>query len=119
MAGDERAVSLDQLRPLPAAAFVGKGAARVKGAARRRIDRVRHFTRDGLALSMRIEPWDRLQQQPRIGVPRPGKQLIGRGDLDQAAEIHDADPVGDLIDHRQIMRDEQIGEAELALQVLH
>ena len=39
-------------------------------------------------------------------------------DLDDAAEVHDRDPVGDLADHREVVRDEDVGEVELALEVL-
>ena len=38
-------------------------------------------------------------------------------DLDDAAEIHHGDPVADMLDHREIVRDEQIGQPELVLQV--
>ncbi len=41
----------------------------------------------------------------------------GRG-LHDPAEVHDRDPVGDVPDHRQVVRDEQVGQAELLLQVL-
>jgi hypothetical protein len=34
------------------------------------------------------------------------------------AEIHHGNPIGDVLHHAQIMRDEQIGEAEFGLQVL-
>ena len=32
-------------------------------------------------------------------------------------EVHDGDPVGDLPDHRQVVRDEDVGQVEVALQV--
>ena len=38
-------------------------------------------------------------------------------ELDDAAEVHHGDAVGDLPDHRQVVRDEDVGEVELALQV--
>ena len=38
--------------------------------------------------------------------------------LDDAAEIHHRDAVADVLDHREIVRDEQVGELPLALQVL-
>ena len=34
-------------------------------------------------------------------------------------EVHDADAIGDVMHHREVVRDEEIGEAELALQVAH
>ena len=48
---------------------------------------------------------------------RVGEQLGLVGDLDDAPEIHHGDAVADMGDDREIMRDEQIGEAVLALQV--
>ena len=41
------------------------------------------------------------------------------GHLDDLAHIHDADSMGDVLDHRQIVGDEEIGQIELLLQVLH
>ena len=38
--------------------------------------------------------------------------------LDDAAEIHDGNVVADVLHHREIVRDEQVGELPLALQVL-
>ena len=49
---------------------------------------------------------------------RVAEQHFARRELDDAAAAHHRDPVGDVVDHRQIVRDEQIGEAELLLQVL-
>ena len=45
------------------------------------------------------------------------EQLGLVGDLDDAAEIHHRDAMADMLDHGEIVRDEQIGEAVLALQV--
>jgi hypothetical protein len=39
-------------------------------------------------------------------------------DLDQLAEIHDRDAVADVLHHREVVGDEEIGEAEALLQVL-
>ena len=39
-------------------------------------------------------------------------------DLDDAADVHDRDPVGDLADHREVVRDEDVGEVELVLEAL-
>ena len=38
--------------------------------------------------------------------------------LDDPPEIHHRDAVGDMPHHRQIMRDEEVGEAEFALEIL-
>jgi hypothetical protein len=38
-------------------------------------------------------------------------------DLDDLAEIHHGDAVGDVLHDRQVVRDEDVGEAEAGLQV--
>ncbi len=43
---------------------------------------------------------------------------VGR-DLDDAAEVHHADAVGDVVHDREVVRDEEVREPELALQVAH
>ena len=50
---------------------------------------------------------------------RPGEQAALGRELDDLSEIHDGDAVGDVAHHREIMGDEDVGEAELALEVLH
>ena len=40
------------------------------------------------------------------------------GRLDDLAEVHDHHPVGDVAHDVQVVRDEDVGEAEVALQVL-
>ena len=48
------------------------------------------------------------------------RMLVDRlavADLDDAAEVHDRDPVGDLADHREVVRDEDVGQVEVRLQV--
>ena len=49
---------------------------------------------------------------------RPLEHLVHVADLDDPAEIHHRDPVGDVAHHRQIVRDEQVRQAELGLQPL-
>ena len=46
-------------------------------------------------------------------------KIWSRGaDLDDLAEVHHRDPVGDVAHDRQVVGDEQIGEAELVLELL-
>lgn len=49
---------------------------------------------------------------------RIAEELGGRGLLDNLAQIHDGDMVAYMPDHRQVVGDEDIGEAKLLLQVL-
>ena len=51
--------------------------------------------------------------------------MLGRGEdgvaaavLDRVAEVHHHHVVGDVADHRQVVRDEDVGQPELVLQVL-
>ena len=46
-----------------------------------------------------------------------GTTTGGRGgrDLDDPAEVHDGDPVGDVTDDREVVGDEEVGEVELVL----
>ena len=44
--------------------------------------------------------------------------FVAVAELDNAAEIHHRDPVADVAHHRQVVGDEQIGEAQFGLQVI-
>ena len=52
------------------------------------------------------------------GWQRVEEQLLGVGDLDQLADVHHRDAVADVLDDAQVVGDEQVGQAELVLQVL-
>ncbi len=111
----------DQLRLLGAAARRGVAAARMEGAAGRRIDRVRDLALDRLA---RAPGRDRGRAPRRAACACRDAAARGTGpraaaDLDQAAEIHHADAVRHVAHHREIVADEQVGEAEPVLQVAH
>ena len=43
---------------------------------------------------------------------------VGRPELHDLAQVHDRDPVGDVADDAEVVGDEEVGEAELLLQVL-
>ena len=65
----------------------------------------------------RVGHWDRTQQGLRVGVQGRAVDGIGRPDFDDAAEIHDRDAVCDPLHHAEIMRDEEVAEAEALLQI--
>ena len=67
----------------------------------------------------RVEPRHRLPELPRIGVLRRSTMSLAVGDLDQPAVEHDADAVGELGHQREVVGDEQDGEAEPRLEVEH
>ncbi len=56
---------------------------------------------------------DRIDQAPGIGVLRSAHDLFGRAVLDDLAEIEDVDALGHLPHDRQVVRDEEVGEAQL------
>src|SRR5437667_11285754 len=51
-------------------------------------------------------------------MPWPRVQSIGRGDLDDLSQVHHRDSIGDVADHGEVMRNEQVGDPELALESL-
>ena len=71
-----------------------------------------------VAPALRIRCGHRRQQRLRVGMVRRVEQRVALGQLHQPAEIHHRDPVRDVPHHRQIVRDEQIRDAEPLLQVL-
>ena len=98
-------------------------AARVEGAAGRRVAPGRRPRPAGGCA--------RAAAQARIGhraPPRAAPRCRGAAarrrapsvgaELDDAADIHHRDTVGDVLDDREVVRDEEVGEVELVLQVL-
>src|SRR6202023_197229 len=53
------------------------------------------------------------------GHARAAEQFAPFRDLDDAPEIHHADAVRHVPDHGEVVADEEVGEAELVLQVAH
>ena len=59
-------------------------------------------------------------REQRLGVRmlRIAEQLIGGGDLHDLAQVHHRDTIANVFDHGQVVRDEQVREPELFLQLL-
>ena len=51
-------------------------------------------------------------------MPRRPVQRLGRTDLAQLAQVHHRHPVADLLDQREVVRDEQVAQPELGAQLL-
>jgi hypothetical protein len=68
---------------------------------------------------MRIRQRHSGEQCSRIGMQRLAVELLGAAELGKVAEIHHRDAVADVLDDREVVRDEQIGEPELLLQIHH
>src|SRR4051794_31874184 len=58
-----------------------------------------------------------IEQCLRIGMLRRGIKLVAIGKLDHAAEIHHGYAIGDVAHNGEIVRDEEVREAEPILQV--
>ncbi len=102
-----------------AADLLGERAAGTEAAAGRRVDRARHVARQHDPLD--VATGDRLgvrrEECLRVRVQRPQEEILRGGELDDLAEIHHRDPVGDVADDGEVVRDEEIGEVELLLQL--
>ena len=68
---------------------------------------------------VRVGHRHRREQRLGVGMHRQRADALGRPDLDDLAEVHHRDPVGDLAHHRQVVGDEHVGQPELVLEVLH
>src|SRR5262249_48785079 len=112
--GDTVAAVEDQARLLLGAALERERAARMKAASGRRIDRARHIAlqHGARAPARGIGERHGGEQRPRIGVLASAMKLSGGGDLDDLAEIHHRHAIADVLDHPQVMGDEQEGETE-------
>src|SRR3954447_2911461 len=119
-----RPTSLEQLAEvarLPAADLERVGAPRVERAAER-------WARGGGDLAarqvardrpQRVRLGDRPQQRLRVRVLGVGVDRLRRPDLDDPAEVHDRDPVAEELRGREVVRDVEVGQVEVALQREH
>ena len=90
-------------------------------AARRWIDRVGELAgeHDALpgALELRVGHRRRREQRLRVRVQRRSEELFGGRGLHDAAEVHHRHPVGEVTDDGEVVRDEEVGEPELRLEL--
>ena len=73
---------------------------------------------DALLAYCRVGVGDGREQRLGVRMERVLVELLGRRQLGHLAQVHHADAIGEVLDDREVVRDEQIGEAELPLQVL-
>ena len=94
-------------------------AARVEFAALRRVDRAGNiaFQNPQLAVLLHVRGRNRGHQRLGVRVQRMVKQLLRVRQLDHVAQIHHADAVGDVFDNGKVVRDEQVGQVALFLQI--
>src|ERR1035438_1792926 len=58
------------------------------------------------------------QQTARVGMLRRSGDLLGSANLDQFSALHDGDAVREIAHDGHRMRDEEVGQREIALQLL-
>ena len=56
-------------------------------------------------------------REERLGIwmQGPAIESVAIGDLHHSSEVHDRDPVGNMLDHGEIVRDKQQRQVELRL----
>ncbi len=106
-------------RGLGAAAVHGHRTAGVKRTAGRRMDRGRHIAgqHDALALGIRVHFRYGGYERLGVGMLRLADEGLGFGQFHDFAEVHDHHAAADVLDHGEIVRNEQIGDAALLLEV--
>src|SRR5262249_10606858 len=94
-------------------------ASGMEGAAVGWMQGARHLTMKNNALARQARRRHRNggKEGAGIGMPRIGKQRFAWPDLDNAAEMHHRDAVGDVLHHGEIVGNENVGEAKLVLQI--
>ena len=102
------------------AAFLGPGTARVEAASSRDVHGARRVPLEAwLGRPADLgEPRRRLQQHARVRRARVAVKVIALRHLGDGTEVHDGDPVGQKADDREVVRDQQDGEAQTVSQVV-
>ena len=106
-------------RRLDRAARLGDRAARMEAAARRDVGGVGQDVAqpDIGHAEPRLGRQHRGEQRLGVGMLGRAEQRLGRRALDEAAEIHHRHFARDMLDHGEVVADEEIGEAEVAAQL--
>ncbi len=101
------------------ARFLRVGAARREEAAGRALARARRRPGDAHERVDAGQLRDRLDEPPRVRMPRSAKQRPGRPDLDQPAAVHDCHPGREGRDHGQVVAHVHGRDAVRGAQVAH
>ena len=97
-------------------------APRVKVAARRGFARTRNVTREDDPLAFRTPSGVRSgygrEKGSGVGMPRIPIEILRIRHLDHPTQIHHGDPITHVLDEREVVRDEEVGEAQIPLEVV-
>ena len=92
----------------------------MKRAAAWGVERIGHLARDrGSGAAAHVHVRDRVQQHLCIGMLWVCEQGFLGGQFNDAAQIHDADAITNMMYDRQVVRNEEVGQALGALQIAH
>jgi hypothetical protein len=95
----------------------------VEPAGRRRARRARQVAfeedRRPLPLDLRVGDRNRGEQRDRVRVERVVVEIVRGRELHDLPQVHHRDPVRDVPDDREVVRDEEVRELEVLLQLLH
>ncbi len=103
------------------AQLLGPGAAGAEAAPRRRIERRGELpaqVRECAGVHRRVRQRDGRDKGVGVRVGGPVEQRVGRPDLAHLAQVHDRDAVRHVLDDRQVVGDEDEGQAVAGLHVL-
>src|SRR5713226_8541539 len=91
--------------------------ASAKATARRRVARRGHITLEDnpIALNLRIWNRNRRKQRHRVRMHWVRVEILRVGKLDDAAQKHHRQTVGNVIDQRETVRNEQVSQPEFPL----
>ena len=75
---------------------------------------------DPLAIQLgdRVWNWSCREQGTGIGMLRVIIKFPGGGEFHDPSEVHHADAVGDVPNHRQVMGNKDVGDPQLLLEIL-
>ena len=93
-----------------------RGGSADGSSSRTAVGRARHLAAQDAVGGAHARIGDRhgAHQRRRVGMLRLAEDRVGRRQLDQLADIHHGDAVGDVAHHRQVVGDEQEGRASAA-----
>ena len=110
------AIDRPQLRHLGPAPIDRVRAPRMERASRWRVRRIRHRAgqHDPRPPGREVDLRHGRAQRQRVRVGRPREDLLRRAVLDDTAEVQHRGLLAELLDHRQVVRDQHVGEPAFA-----